>query len=449
MEIGNTFVSTTQFPMELAVSEFVIDGTRHFTGIVNEITERRRSEDALRESEARERIARMAAEHAGQVKDDFLATLSHELRTPLNAILGWARLIAVDTGDQERVNRGIQVITRNAKAQGALISDLLFVGQITAGKFRLDIGDVALSDVVAAAVDSIRPVATAKGIELRSVLDPTIETIQGDAGRLQQVVWNLLSNAVKFTPEGGSVQVTLAKRGVHIEIVVSDSGAGMASEFIPYVFERFRQEEASSALKYGGLGLGLSIVKHLVALHGGSVRAESPGQGKGATFTVALPISPAHDRSVDDEPKLEKKRMDLDIAVCRDFDLSGSKVLAIDDHPDTLGLLKRVLEECHAHVIVASSADEGLQALAKHRPQIVLCDIGMPEKDGHAFIKAMREQGYSIPAIAVTAFARPEDKRRALQAGYQGHIAKPLEPAELVSTVAAFVRAFDDVHGHA
>jgi PAS domain S-box-containing protein len=420
------------------------DGEGRIVGCVlvfRDITERKLAEQARQRLLESERAARTEAERASRVKEEFFATLSHELRTPLNAILGWSRLIAKDASDPKTVNEGIQVITRNAKVQADLIADLLDMSRIISGKLRLEVEDVNLSDVVAAGIDAIRHSAEAKGIQIQSVLNPMRDTVRGDASRLQQVVWNVLSNAVKFTPDGGRVQIVLAKKDSHAAIVVSDTGVGIKPEFLPHLFERFRQDDASAARQHGGLGLGLAIVKHVVEQHGGSVQAESPGEGEGATFTVELPLAvmpaPLEDKERERQPRRAQPRP----VVGDDVDLTGVKVLAVDDQADTRHLLTRILEERHAQVIVASSADEGLQALCAHRPHLVLCDIGMPGKDGYEFIKEMRGQGDNTPALAVTAFARTEDRSRALRAGYQGYITKPVEPSELVAAVAASVSA--------
>jgi PAS domain S-box-containing protein len=397
-----------------------------------DITDRKLAEQALHEREKSERQARAEAEKANRLKDEFLATLSHELRTPLNAILGWSRLIDRNAGDLATVQQGIEVITRNAKVQADLIADLLDMSRIVSGKLRLEIDAVCLADVVNAAIDAVRHAAEAKGVRIQPVLYPIADPVRGDASRLQQVLWNILSNAVKFTPRGGQVDVFVAKKNSFAEIVVRDTGIGIPPEFLPHIFERFRQADASTARQFGGLGLGLSIVKNLVELHGGTVSVHSPGEGQGTTFTIQLPLAITR-APVDPEPP--PTRLDMG-----DFDLRGVKVLAIDDQLDARELVRRVLEDHAAHVLTAASADEGLRLVETLRPDVVLCDIGMPDKDGYQFVRELRDRGVDTPAVAVTAFARSEDRLRALRAGYQGHVVKPVEPAELVATVAVFAK---------
>ena len=397
--------------------------------------------DALREGEQErtrllesEREARSDAERASRLKDDFLTTLSHELRTPLNAIVGWSRIIEKNPADQETVSEGIRIIARNAKVQADLISDLLDMSGIMSGKIRLQIDTVELSAVVGAAIDSVRHAAEAKQIRIQPAISTIAEPVRGDSSRLQQVVWNLLTNAVKFTPKGGRIQVVGTKKDSHAQIEVIDTGKGIKADFLPFVFERFRQADASTTRQHGGLGIGLAIVKQLVELHGGWVRAESAGEGKGSTFTVGLPLSIAYDR----EDKLPASNSGASTPIPCEFDLEGIQVLAIDDEPDARELFKRILEECKAQVLVAASGHEALELLRTHSPDILFCDIGMPGMDGYEFIKKVRESGDHTPAVAVTAFARSEDRTRALMAGFQGHVAKPVEPTELIATVHAF-----------
>jgi PAS domain S-box-containing protein len=402
---------------------------------VVDLTDRKLLEEERDRLLTSERRARGEAERASEVKDEFLATLSHELRTPLNAILGWVRLLEKRPSDSALAAEGIEVIARNARAQADLIADLLDMNRIISGKIRLDVDDVRLSEVIEAAIDTIRPAAESKQIRLHAVLSPLGDPVRGDATRLQQVMWNLLSNAVKFTPKGGRIQVMLMKTDSYAEIVVSDSGMGISPKFLPLIFDRFRQGDASTTREHGGLGLGLAIVKQLVELHGGAVRGDSAGEGQGATFTITLPLALMARPRPGAEARAARTRMTDDV------NLEGITVLAVEDQADARELLRIVLERSRARVLTAGSVDEALGMLERARPAIILCDIGMPGRDGYDFIAELRRRNDDTPALAVTAFARTEDKIRALQAGYHGHIAKPIEPAELLSTVAVLARA--------
>jgi PAS domain S-box-containing protein len=446
LEITATRKGGTEFPVELTITRNPGGDTPTFTGFIRDVTDLRRIERLLRqESEekeqllASERAARQDAERADRLKDEFLSTVSHELRTPLNAILGWAQLLKMGHLNSTESAQGIEVIERNVRVQAQIIEDLLDMSRIVSGKIRLDVQCTPLIPVIEAAIATVRPAAEAKAIRLQKVLDPAAGTIMGDANRLQQIVWNLLSNAIKFTPKQGRVQVTLARVNSHVEIVVADSGQGIAGEFLPFVFDRFRQADSSTTRVHGGLGLGLAIVKQLAELHGGTVRAASAGEGHGATFTVSLPVAMASDDGDANRVSTEAGsrnwvRYDLPV-------LKGIKVLAVDDEPDGLAVVKRFLEECEATVVTAGSAAEGLRLFQQERPHVVLSDIGMPEQNGYDFIRNIRalgpDVGGAVPAAAVTAFARSEDRRRAMIAGYQTHISKPVEPAELVAVVAA------------
>ncbi|HEX6903215.1 MAG TPA: ATP-binding protein [Thermoanaerobaculia bacterium] len=392
------------------------------------------------------RLAHERAEAANRSKDEFLATVSHELRTPLNAIMGWAQLLQTGGSDGERFRRGLETIIRNARLQSQLIDDLLDVSRIVSGKMRLDVRPLDLAPVIEAAVEAIRPAAEAKQITLRRVLDPLAGTVAGDPARLQQVVWNLLSNAVKFTPKGGKAEIRLERVNSHVEIIVADNGVGIAREFLPYVFDRFLQLDASTTRQQGGLGLGLSIVRHLVELHGGTAEVKSPGAGQGSTFLVRLPLSIAHFQPADPErvhPRAEVHEGDP----CKDdpaLDLRGIRVLVVDDEPDARETLRQILEHCNAEVLTVASAGEALEALQRWRPDILISDIGMPGEDGYELIRRVRalppESGGRTPAAALTAFARSEDRRRALLAGFQMHVAKPVEVKELAAVVANLVR---------
>ncbi|HMJ56894.1 MAG TPA: ATP-binding protein [Polyangiaceae bacterium] len=384
-----------------------------------------------------ERGARAESERVNLMKDEFLATLSHELRTPLSSVLGWVDVLLSKTPETSDARRGLEAIARNARAQAKLIEDLLDMNGIVSGKIRLDVQPIELASIVEAALDSIRPSAEAKTIIVRKTIDPNAAPVFGDRNRIQQVVWNLLTNAVKFTPKGGKIDVLVERVNSHVEITVHDTGMGISSEFLPHVFERFRQADSSSTRKYGGLGLGLSIVKQLVELHGGTVKVESAGEGKGATFVVNLPVRAIRDRMVASREHPATGRH----AIVRapDVSLAGLAVLVIDDEPDARDLVECVLSEARATVFTASSAQEGVALLRLRRPDVIVCDIGMPERDGYQFIRDVRglppTEGGRTPAIALTAFARSEDRTRAMLAGYQVHISKPIEPQELVATI--------------
>jgi PAS domain S-box-containing protein len=394
-----------------------------------------------------ERAARSEAERVSLMKDEFLATLSHELRTPLSAILGWSQLLLSGGEDAEELKLGLEAIARNARAQTQLIEDLLDMSRIVSGKVRLDVQLVDLASVVDTAVESIRPSAEAKEILLRKIIDPLAGPVSGDPGRLQQVVWNLLSNAVKFTPKRGRVDVVVQRINSHLEVVVRDTGMGIGQEFLPHVFERFRQADASTTRKYGGLGLGLSIVKQLIELHGGNVRVTSEGEGRGATFVVTIPLAPVRMAGKREHPTTSPSPA-FD---CEQFNLSGVKVLIVDDEPDARQLIKRMLVQCQAEVIVAANAAEGLALLTSERPNVIVSDIGMPERDGYQLIRDVRKlpasQGGQTPAVALTAFARSEDRTRAMVAGYHMHISKPVEPQELLATVARLAGRIDNDQG--
>lgn len=405
-------------------------------GLTIDITERKQVEREREELLVREQAAREQAEEASRLKDEFLATISHELRTPLNAILGWAHILREEDVDPETRARAIETIERNSRSQARLIQDLLDVSHIVTGRTRLDIRPVAdVASIISAAIDSLRPAALAKNINLHHAFDPDAGPILADPERLQQIVWNLVSNGIKFTPKGGRVHVWLERADSKLQIRVSDNGEGIPRDFMPYVFDRFRQADASSARRHGGLGLGLAIVRHLVELQGGEVRAESEGEGKGATFTVSFPVLPLRieQDACDAEHKVD--------GVQTKVSLDGLRIMAIDDEPDTLEMIRAVLERCRAQVRTATSALDGLQQLAEWRPDVLLADIGMPVRDGYWLIRQVRqlapERGGRVPAVALTAFARHEDRLRTLSAGFQTHVAKPVEPAELVAVIAS------------
>jgi signal transduction histidine kinase/ActR/RegA family two-component response regulator len=391
----------------------------------------------------REQSARAEAESANRLKDEFLATMSHELRTPLTAIVGWTHMLQSGQLDEQASVNALTTIERNAQSQTQIVEDLLDVSRIITGKLNLDVRPINPASMIEAAIETVRPAAEAKGVRLQKIIDTGAGALSGDAARLQQVVWNLLSNAIKFTPRGGRVQIKLERVDSHIEIVVSDSGAGIKPEFLPFVFDRFRQADMSMTRRNGGLGLGLAIVRHLVELHGGTVRAESQGEGRGSTFTVSLPLVSVYRR--EDGLALglateEDAGLPLE---CTDR-LDDVRVLVVDDEPDTRELLRTMLGHCGASVTVAGSVREALELLERVRPDVFVSDIGMPDEDGYDLIAKVRalprEQGGRIPAVALTAYARTEDRLRVIKAGYQMHISKPVELNELATILASLVR---------
>jgi len=438
----------TQMQQAVRISPLSHDGKVIGTlTIIDDVTERVAREAELQaqlEDRSRllsnEKLARNEAERANRLKDEFLATISHELRNPLNAIMGWAHMMRVGNLTPANVERAVETIYRNAKSQSQLIADLLDVSRIISGKLRLDVRTVDLRNIVVAAVDSIRPSAEAKSVRLQTTLDPAVGPVSGDADRLQQIVWNLLTNAVKFTPKGGRIQVKVQHVESHVEIVVSDSGVGINKEFLPYVFDRFRQADASTTRIHGGLGLGLSIVHQLVDLHGGSVSVQSEGEGKGAAFTISLPL--VRETSDQEEAEVAQPvRNDEVISFDALPSLHGLKVLVVDDEEDTRELIREVLKECGSEVVTSSSAAEALVALQQHKPDVLISDLGMPDEDGYSLIAKIRElpaeRGGDIPAAALTAYARAEDRMRVLRSGFQFHLPKPVDSAELVTVVAS------------
>ncbi|WNN88268.1 ATP-binding protein [Gloeocapsopsis dulcis] len=408
--------------------------------LAKEIRQRQRVEEERAQLLVQEQKARTEAENLNRLKDEFLSTVSHELRTPLNAILGWSHILRVKRVDEAMMNRALETIERNARSQAQLIDDLLDISRIITGKIRLNVQTIELLTVIETAMDTVRPAADAKNIRLQSVLDPAAGPVLGDSERLQQIVWNLLSNGIKFTPKRGRVQVCLQRINSHVEIIVADTGQGISAEFLPYVFERFRQADSSITRSFGGLGLGLAIVRQLVELHGGTVHAESPGEGQGAAFTVKLPLMAVGPTVI------EPERVHPAVGGSVPFDcsprLDGLKILIVDDDADIRDLLTYTLEVCGAEVIAAASADEAISTLTESSTpmNILISDIGMPDEDGYALLRRVRalepEKGGGIPAIALTAYARTQDRRAALLAGFQSHVAKPVEPAELIAVIA-------------
>jgi signal transduction histidine kinase/CheY-like chemotaxis protein len=405
------------------------------------------SRDYLAEREqllASERRARSDSERASQVKDEFLATLSHELRTPLSAVLGWSQILSMSDTNEVDVREGVKIIERNARAQKQIIEDLLDMSRIISGKIRLDVQAVDLAEIVHSAVDTVRPAADAHDIRIKLVLDPSAGKVSGDPNRLHQILWNLLSNAVKFTPNGGLVQVLLERVNSHLTLSVLDSGEGIDQEFLPFVFDRFRQANASITRKHGGLGLGLAIVKQLVELHGGSIRATSAGPGLGSSFILRLPLRAIHGPLALMESDATYAVPELEAIEISDISIAGVRVLILDDEPDARALLKRLLENKGASVVVCASTAEAMDALRIERPDVIVSDIGMPNEDGYSFIRRVRKQpvdsGGETPALALTAYARAEDRVAAIVAGFQHHLSKPVEPAELIAIVASLAR---------
>jgi PAS domain S-box-containing protein len=402
-------------------------------GTNTDIDEQRRTAEQLRE--------------ANRLKDEFLATVSHELRTPLTSILGWAHLLRTGQLDEQSVTRALETIERNARAQTQLIDDLLDVSRIITGNLRLDIRRHDPVSSIEAAIEALQPAAEAKNVRIQKVMDTGVAFVACDPARLQQVVWNLLSNAIKFTPKGGRVQIRLERVNSHVALVVSDTGKGIGAEFMPHVFERFRQADQKTTRLHGGLGIGLAIVRHLVELHGGTVQADSPGEGQGATFVVKLPILPVQQKDDPAGCAYPAAGNTLPSYDCPER-LEGLKVLVVDDEFDTRELLGVALRRCGAEVSTAGSAREALAAIEESRPDLLISDIGMPGEDGYELIGKVRAltngRGGEIPAIALTAYARTEDRLRALRAGYQMHLSKPVELAELVVVMASLAQRRND-----
>ena len=377
--------------------------------------------------------ARAEAEAANRAKDEFLSILSHELRNPLNAVSGWAKMLERGQLSEEQSRRAIQIILRNTAVQVRLIDDLLDMTSVVSGRMRLAVQAVDLRSVVEEAVDAVRPAADAQDIRLQVVIESPGAPVSGDPGRLQQVVWNLLSNAVRFTPKGGRVQINVQRVNSHVEIMVSDTGEGIRADLLPYIFDRLRQGDSAAGRPHGGLGIGLALVRHLVELHGGTVFAESPGEGKGATFVVNLPLMVAEVRQV---PIVHRAEPAL-----RDLSLAGIRVIVVDNDPAAIDLIAEVLTRAGGDVRGCASAEIALHALGQWRPDVLVSDIEMPGLDGYTLIRKVRalppEQGGKTPAVALTAFSRPEDRIRSLMAGFNIHASKPVDPAELTAIVAS------------
>ena len=415
--------------------------------VFHDVSERRRAEHEREKLLSLEQTARGEAEAANRLKDEFLATVSHELRTPLTSILGWAGMLSQGNLEEETARGALEIIERNAKAQAEIIDDILDVSRIITGKFHIDPRPIALAPLIESAVDTARPAALTKSIAITVSLDKAAGLVAGDRDRLQQIIWNLVSNAIKFTPQGGRIEISLKQADSHLEFRISDNGIGISQQFLPFVFERFRQADSSTTRAHGGLGLGLAIVRHLVELHGGTVAAESAGEGLGATFTVRLPLAPerelravSSDESLSEMPRTEEFK---DIFTGKP-DLTGLRVLLVDDDADTREMLCMVLKQYGAKVCVAASSAEALEAFLEWQPNILVSDLGMPDEDGFELIGKVRhlapEQGGNIPAAALTAYIRDEERQRALAAGYQTHIPKPVNPKTLAAILAELAK---------
>jgi PAS domain S-box-containing protein len=421
----------------------VLDASGRVVGaskVARDITDRVQAEKELERLLASEKDAREQAEQANRLKDEFLAVVSHELRSPLNAITGWASLMRTGRLDKEQSARAVETILRNAQSQNQLIGDLLDVSRIISGRLRLNIRPFQFGSVLEAALQVVRPAADAKSIRLESSIDPGAGPVTGDPDRLQQVFWNLLSNAVKFTPKGGRVQVSSRQANSHVEVVVTDDGKGIDRNLLPLIFDRFRQGDSSTAREHGGLGLGLAIVRHLVELHGGVVTARSEGEGKGAEFVVEIPIAHAAE-SADVRGEARAGHNASASSATATPSLDGLRILVVDDDADAREVISTILAQAGAEVATASSAPQAIDLVDRWGPQVLISDIGMPNQDGYDLIRKVRarfsDPASRIPAIALTAFARSQDRLKALSAGYQMHVPKPIEPLELITVVAS------------
>jgi PAS domain S-box-containing protein len=426
------------------------DDRGEVTGAINcfyDVTERKNFERERETLLASERASRMEAEEANRSKDIFLATLSHEVRTPLNVMLGWATILRNKQCTAQEVREGAEVIERNCRAQAQLLDDVLEVARIISGKLRLEVKPCDLATVINAAIDVVRPAADAKQINLTAAVDLSASPLSCDDIRIQQVVWNLLSNAIKFTPNGGRVQVTLDREESHARIAVSDNGQGIEPGLLPYVFDRYRQADGSTRRRLGGLGLGLSIVKHIVEQHGGTVEASSEGEGRGATFIVRLPIQAVRisaeptnaDASGGGSELNEQAAPDRRERTGSGLRLDGVRVLVVDDEPDALRLVGKVLEEAGASITMTGSVREAMAVVEKESPHVLVSDLGMPDEDGFDLIRWVRDAGHTaerLPAVALTAFANKRLEEKALQGGFQIHVSKPVHPDDLIAVVA-------------
>jgi signal transduction histidine kinase len=438
-------------PIEPAVLIATVGAMLRLARVEQELRESQRRLRALVESE---RSARALAERSDRLKDEFVTTLSHELRNPLMAIAGWASVLKSKEPDAATLAKGLEVIERGCRSQRKMIEDLLDMSRIMSGKLRLDVQDVDLDAIVDAVVTSLQIAADAKGISIERVGNRSSCRLFGDAARFQQIIWNLVSNAIKFTPRGGHVQIAMRSDENHVEVSVTDSGMGIETDFLPHVFERFRQADSSTTRRFGGLGIGLSIVKSLTELHGGVARVSSPGPGKGTTFVIDLPIGlPAHSSTLDggaETAPLFERETGAAIRTPGLQSLAGVRLLVVDDDADALDLVSRVLCDAGASVTTATSAEEALNAVRESRPHAILSDIGMPDQDGLSFVRrlrAMESADDHLPAAALTAMARPEDEAKSLAAGFDIHIKKPVQPPELVEIVVGLL-ARKGTEGH-
>jgi signal transduction histidine kinase/CheY-like chemotaxis protein len=436
--------SDSQYRWHLARGVPVLDvngRTDKWLGVFIDIDERKQTEQERIQLLHREHALRTQAEAANRAKDDFLATLSHELRTPLNAILGWTQTLQHGDADRATVQRALAQIDASANAQAKLINDLLNVADIGSGRMRLDIRPVNLVPLVDSIVESLHPAIMARDITFETAIDPDAGNLSGDPARLQQIVWNLLSNAVKFTPHGGHITLGLARAGSQIEISVADNGEGISGEFLPYVFDRFRQADASIKRRHGGLGLGLAIVRHLAELHGGTVVAESKGEGRGSRFAVQLPIRSLYEGGTAQPAAAPPRAPDVDVSPrARPMPrLTGLRILSVDDDPNTREMLQEALEGAAAEVASAASAPEALEKLQSFHPHVLVSDIGLPEEDGYDLLRKVRalsaSDGGTTPAVALTGYAREQDHKAAVAAGYQEFVAKPVNLEELATAI--------------
>jgi signal transduction histidine kinase/DNA-binding response OmpR family regulator len=431
----------TQVAIAYENATLYTDAQLHATKLRLEIAERKQAEEQRAEMLVREQAARADAEQANRTKDEFLATLSHELRTPLTAILGWSHLVRTGKLEPAQLTRALETIERNARSQSQLIDDLLDVSRIITGKLQIEPRPIDVCSVIEAAIEAIKPSFESKDIKIETALEPAACLVLGDANRLQQVFWNLLSNAVKFTPEAGTVRVQVKRMPPIVRVSVSDSGIGIKPEFLPFIFDRFRQADGSTTRVHGGLGLGLSIVKHLVQMHGGNVQVESRGENKGAVFAVDFPLAAASSSAVSDNGSAKDAELSVLPAGFARV-LEGLRILVVDDEPDARELVRAILTGCGGEVNCCESAAEAMTAIREWKPDLLVSDIGMPNEDGYSLIRKVRKlrsKRSKLPAVALTAYATKEDKARALATGFQMHVAKPIEPETLVMSIASTI----------